>query len=749
MTAALGASHRAVAFDTWTELERCISREPVDGCVLDTDHPTREDALSHIRNVRKEHPHLAIVAFADFEGEELELFKLGGLGIDGVLLASPEYEPGRIRDAVGRALTLALAERVSGALEERYPPTATRAVAWAVEHAAESPTAATFAAAMGQSSAALAQMLRSAGLPAPGRLLLWGRLLLAAACLTRDGHTVEEAAFHVGYSTATALSRAMKRETGHTPSEVQERGGLSFVQGVLFSKAGQKRLRRWRAPGNKLHGVALACFAGIHAMSSASALPGARVSGGGPDPDRRAIDSVIDEAPMNQVHFGILAVDAATGRVLYARHAYQTFIPASNGKLLVAAAGLHLLGPEYRYETALWGADDRVGDTLQGDLILVGTGDPSLSDQVWGSGEAAMEALADSLVASGIRHVTGALVVDASAWDSTTVRETWESSDLPESYAATGGAFTLDEGELTVIATGLRPGEPAQLSWRPQGTPDYVTADVITAPPDSTTRVRAHYLPESHRLVLDGWVAPGRTDTLSFALRDPVRQSTAVLARALRRRGVQVDGGWRIEWDPGVPVGGACFTGTLPSCASARRLASLRSPPLGDIVSEMLGNSQNWIAEQLIRTLGAELGERGSWKEGIHIVRSFLTDSVGVDSLDFALRDGSGLSMHDLVTPRAIVHILRYMRTSPEADVFRDALAEPGEEKSTLEDRLEGLTGRLHAKTGTLSGVNALSGYLTGPDGHDMAFSILSDGSNLPSSTVRDAIDDIVNILSR
>jgi len=746
ITAALGERHRTAVFETWPELERSLANAPPDGCVVDVDHPTREEALSRIRRIRQAHPELAIVAFADLAGEEHELFKLGGLGIDGVLLANPEYKPASIRNAVGRALALARAECVRRALEGRYSPVGVRAVAWAVEHASESPSTETFAAAIGHSSASLARTLRSTDLPSPSRVLLWGRLLQAGAYLARDELTVEEAAFRLGYSTASALSRAMKREIGYRPSEIVQHGGFGFVQEILFPR-GLKRRKKRGGPGKVIHSFTLASFAALQSLCPPPFFP-VPTGAGAPVRASQAIDQIID-GPLRQVHVGILAVDASDGRTVYARNAQQTFIPASNEKLLVGATALCLLGSDYRYETGLWSSAALVGDTLPGDLILVGTGDPSLSDPTWASGETAMQALADSLSASGVRHVTGALVVDASAWDSTTVGDSWESSDLSESYAATGGVFVLDDGELTVVAAGLRPGEPAQLTWRPEGTADFVTTDVITATADSATDVHAHYLPESRRLVLDGRVQAGHTDTLSFALRDPVRQATAVLARALTERGIQIDAGRRIEWDRGVPVGGDCITGEVASCASAHRMAALRSPPLGDILAITLGNSQNWIAEQLIRTLGAERGERGGWTEGIDVVRSFLTDDVGVDSLDFELRDGSGLSMHDLVTPRAIVHILQYMRSSPQAEIYRDALAEPGEEKSTLEERLEELQGRIWAKTGTLSGVNALSGYLERDDGHEIVFSILSDGSTLPYDTVRDAIDDIVNILSR
>ncbi len=155
------------------------------------------------------------------------------------------------------------------------------------------------------------------------------------------------------------------------------------------------------------------------------------------------------------------------------------------------------------------------------------------------------------------------------------------------------------------------------------------------------------------------------------------------------------------------------------------------------------------MTEQLVRALGAHFGDEGSWREGIDVVRAFLVDEVGVDSLDIAPRDGSGLSAYNLVTPRAVVRILRYMHAGPYAAEYRTAMAEPAEEDSTLERRLEHLEGRLFAKTGTISYVNSLSGHLVRDGGREVVFSILTNGSGLPSSQVRGAIDEIVSILAR
>jgi D-alanyl-D-alanine carboxypeptidase/D-alanyl-D-alanine-endopeptidase (penicillin-binding protein 4) len=179
-----------------------------------------------------------------------------------------------------------------------------------------------------------------------------------------------------------------------------------------------------------------------------------------------------------------------------------------------------------------------------------------------------------------------------------------------------------------------------------------------------------------------------------------------------------------------------------------RELTVWTSPPLGDIVAAILGPSQNWIAEQLLRTLGAEKGDAGSWSAGVAVERRFLFDVVGIDSAALRLNDGSGMSNQNLVTPHAIVQLLDYARTAEWGPVFRAALAKPAT-PGTLSNRLRGLEGRLEGKTGTLNSVNALSGYLRTRDGRELIFSILSNASGLPSAPVVAAIDKLVTSLAQ
>ena len=464
----------------------------------------------------------------------------------------------------------------------------------------------------------------------------------------------------------------------------------------------------------------------------------------------REIEAIVDAPPLDGVNFGILAIDVRTERTLYARNADRRFIPASNQKVPVSVAALGLLGTEHRYRTEVWATGSSLGQTLDGDLVLIASGDPSFSDRFRASGEAALYAIADSLYATGLRHVTGSIFVDVSAWDSASVGPTWEVEDLRYGYGATGGAFSIDEGLIRIVASaGPAVGSPANISWRPRGTEDFVVARVETVRPGERTRVSPSYLPESRKLRLEGEIAWGEVDTLAFAIRDPVRQATAALARSIRERGIAVEGTAQVAWVDSMRVGRGCLSGSVRECANASHLVTFESPPMAELVKAVLEASQNWIAEQIIRTLGAEKGDDGSWREGVRVMREFLADEMRIDAAHFSPRDGSGLSAYNLVSPMGMVRLLNRTRAESYGPQLYDALAAPGEEDSTLESRLLDLEGRLAAKTGTISNVNSLSGYLTTASGREVVFSILSNGSGMPANEVRRKIDDVVRVLAR
>lgn len=509
---------------------------------------------------------------------------------------------------------------------------------------------------------------------------------------------------------------------------------------------------RWGGQGARRRGVWAAAL-----LTALVGCAGARGPGGvGPAPVGERVEGLLAEVPLNRVHWGLLVVDAESGRTLFERNPDLLFIPGSNMKLPVTVSALGLLGPEYRWDTAFFSPVTPVDGVLDADLYLFGEGDPTLGAPFHESSEVAVERLVDSLVLAGVREVTGRLSVDVSAWDSASVPESWMVEDLEGVAGATGGPFVLNRGELEIRILGAdRAGAPASVSWSPrsegQVPPDarpFVDNRVVTVGGGIGSPVRARFLPESRQWVIEGEIGVGDSLTLTRAARDPVRLGVSALSTAFAEQGVRISDTETL-WDRNVPTGTGCATGSLPSCPVMRRLAGISSPSLIEVVPQILGPSQNWMTEQLVRTLGAELGEFGSWPEGFSVIQRFLEEEGRVRSEDVHWEDGSGLSNHNLITPRALVSILRYARDQSWGEAFRSGLAQPGLEGTTLASRLPELRGRVFAKTGSLSHVNSLSGYVFANDGRELIFAILTNGSNLPASQVRAQIDALVVELLR
>lgn len=454
------------------------------------------------------------------------------------------------------------------------------------------------------------------------------------------------------------------------------------------------------------------------------------------------IRTVLDAPPLQRTFWGVEVYDATADRMLFSENAHKHFIPASNEKLLTTTAAMARLGPDFRYRTAVMALGPSADGARARALLVRGRGDPTLSKRFHPEELAALDSIADSLYVAGLRRVRGPLIIDVSYFDSTVVNPSWEVGDLDWYYAAPVTAFGVSEGAipLEIDATGLA-GEEAQVHFLgPQGLVT-VRGGLQIVPEDSSSHWQAKRLP-GDTLVLSGWVRSALApDTDWIAALSPPEYAGRALLMALRQRGVRVDGPVRVLYDS------AAVAELEQRLGPPRLLTEWRSPPLSRIIQGLLEPSQNWIAEHLIKTLGAEVEGRGTWKAGIDVVRGFLVDDVGIDSLAIHVRDGSGLSSQDLVTPAALVTLLRYVRSTPWAADYRNALASPGEEQSTLEDRLLQFRGRLFAKTGTISNVNSLTGYLMTESGRTLIFSILSNGSGLPSSDIRHAADQVVELM--
>lgn len=734
ISGALADEHRLVTCTSWAEIAALANSDEVDACFVDGQYPPPNKALWWIRKIRTESPD-AILIIATESKEPEHTFILGTVGADGLVVV--DRDAGRIQSQVDDALRRGRARHVCAGLGSDWPEIGRQALFRAVLNAGRRYTPDHLAMELGFCGAsALRRNLRSLGLPSPSRMLLWGRMLVAAARLSEDEADTDTVSYALGYSAPSALGRAMSRATGRTLSQVAAGIGMTDLLDLLI------RTERRRIGGSRKHALFLrrAFLLALLPLSAACASGGV---------DRGRLDTLLESPPVDRYHVGVLAIDAESGDTLYAHNHRRKFIPASNQKILVTAAALSLLGEDHRFATRLFAIGSRADSVLDGDLVLVPSGDPTISRRYGYSGTAELEKLAHEVGGSGVRTVTGSLYIDGSAWDSTTVTPTWEVEDLRFRYGATGSVFAIDEGEIEVVVEGGRePGSPARVHWSP-GEKDYLRPRVVTDSVGARRSVRPTYLPESRRIVLEGSIGAGQTDTIVIAQRDPAGIAAETLSNALARAGIEVRGGWKAVWDQEVPIAASCISGSVAECPSATLVAERLSPPLIEIAGEILAPSQNWMTEQLIRSLGAEHGERGDWSEGIGVMTSWLIDEVGLDSADVSARDGSGMSFYNLITPGALVRVLQVMQDVPYAEEYRLAMAEPGKEDSTLEDRLPELAGRVFAKTGTISNVNTLSGYLVGNDGREIIFSILTNATGLPASRVRESVDEIVRALAR
>jgi D-alanyl-D-alanine carboxypeptidase/D-alanyl-D-alanine-endopeptidase (penicillin-binding protein 4) len=461
-----------------------------------------------------------------------------------------------------------------------------------------------------------------------------------------------------------------------------------------------------------------------------------------PDPFdfARVADSIIRTPPLHRAHLGIRVYDPSTQRILYDHNGARRFVPASNQKLWPTATALHLLGPDFQYRTPIIAVGMQNG--MVATLIVAGSGDPTWSARFHDDDHAVIAMLADSVVAAGVRRIAGDLVIDASAFDAAVIPGAWTFGNLNGTSAPPTGAFVVAEG---IFRVRVRPGVVGEAAVIEPDAPEGIVPvanralTVATGPMQGSLTITRG--PWSDTLHVGGSV-PSSVDSIlrSLPMTEPVRFAANLFADALRSRGVTIEGDVSIVRD-------SADAAELRANRDLRTIATWSSPPLRDIVAAILAPSQNWIAEQLLRTLGAQKGNGGSWNAGLRVERQFLADVVGIDTAALRMNDGSGMSPQNLVAPEAVVQLLAYARTAPWGADFRTALAKPGQ-PGTLRSRLTSLAGRVEGKTGSLNSVNALSGYVRTRDGRELIFSIISNASGLGSDPVVEAIDKLVMTLA-
>ncbi|HSA93492.1 MAG TPA: D-alanyl-D-alanine carboxypeptidase/D-alanyl-D-alanine-endopeptidase [Terriglobales bacterium] len=479
------------------------------------------------------------------------------------------------------------------------------------------------------------------------------------------------------------------------------------------------------------------------------------------------IDAILAEPQAARGFWGVEVVSLRSGTTLYERNAEKLFTPASNTKLFITAAALALIGPEHKFRTTVEAAaaPDRYG-RISGDLMLVGRGDPNLSGRTLPyktrteRGQPpvfVLEQLADQLAARGVRVVEGDVVADDTYFVFERYAEGWSYDDVARAWGAPVSALSLNDNVLFIrILPGERAGEKAFVTLDPF--PETFQIDnrlVTTAAGSGPRNVVVDRQPGSNTLTLWGSIPADDTGTSeAIALEDPADFSARIFRRLLERRGINVYGKARARHQEpmGLPTfhvtatasagGGPVETGSAVPRTVV--LATHESLPLLEDLRVINKVSQNLHAEMALRLLGREKGTAGSIEAGLSVLQFFLTPA-GVNPAEVVLYDGSGLSRKNLVSPRAVVGLLRYAAGQPWGAAYRETLPVAGQDGSLAERfRGTGAEGRVQAKTGSMEHVKSLSGYLTTLGGEPIAFSILSNNHTFSYEQADAVIDRIV-----
>ena len=538
--------------------------------------------------------------------------------------------------------------------------------------------------------------------------------------------------------------------------------------------------------------MAMMCLSGAEAKGPRKADRGKMLG--------REIGALLADPAVARDHWGI-AVTAMDGTPIYLLNEGQLFQPASNAKLYTTATAMALLGPTTTFETKIVARGVFGGaKTLTGDLVLVGVGDANLSGREIPYVAPALrpkveegapplpevnplrylEAMADQVAATGLKVANGDVVGDDTLFPWEPYAQDWSIDDTVWGYGAPVSALTINDNQIKVTVTpGAAAGSPATVVVDP-AVPSYYTLDVsvTTGAAKSGSHVQMERALGSKVLRVYGSIAmDAKPDEEEVAIHDPAEYAAVALKGMLEARGIVVTGKARAKHRISTDAKGflsetkepvddvmhavqtrrvhgtvsgveaRCCGGNLtprPADSAEKIIATHRSPALGEDVIVTNKVSQNLHAELLLHQLGAAGESEGSTVQGARVIRAFL-ENAGIDKDDFVFFDGSGLSGHDLVTPRATARLLQYASTQPWFADWKKSLPVGGEDGSLAERFGKApLKDHVFAKTGTLGEARALSGYLEGASGKTVIFSIMV-GNHMPqTSGDREAMDKIV-----
>jgi D-alanyl-D-alanine carboxypeptidase/D-alanyl-D-alanine-endopeptidase (penicillin-binding protein 4) len=403
-----------------------------------------------------------------------------------------------------------------------------------------------------------------------------------------------------------------------------------------------------------------------------------------------------------QARIGVKIVSIKTGRTIFERGASELFMPGSSLKIVTAASALYHLGPSYRFETPILA--DGVTQHAIHNLYVKGNGDPSLSDYD-------LEKIARVLRQYGIKTVRGDIVIDNTAFDDILHGKGWMWDDMHRGFSAPTDALNVDFNRIAVVVRpGSKEGDPARVTTEPDTRYVKIHKRAITRAGNSlrfhSTSEPGNSLTLHDAIDVDGNVPKGTTyQYKTYAVKDPSLFAGHVLLERLRGQGVHFKGKVR--------------KGEVP--ANAELLDTLTSRTLSESLFEWMKVSNNQASEALLKTIGLKMaGAPASFEAGIQATEQFLREKVLLNTNAMKHADGSGLSRYSLMSPSDFVAILMYMW--PNFDLGPSFVA-----SLPLKDHVR-------AKSGTMTGVCSLAGYLEGESGDVLAFAIMINGAAMERS---------------
>jgi D-alanyl-D-alanine carboxypeptidase/D-alanyl-D-alanine-endopeptidase (penicillin-binding protein 4) len=449
----------------------------------------------------------------------------------------------------------------------------------------------------------------------------------------------------------------------------------------------------------------------------------------------RSIGEQLNTPVLERATFGIAVRSLDRDEPIYEMNARKLLLPSSAMKIVTLAGAADQLGWDYTFSTRLVGTGPIRDGALAGDLVVIGSGDPSIDD--WdGQATTLFHQWADLLKGAGITRINGRIVGDDNAFSDEPLGAGWAWDDLAASYATAIGALQYNENTAQlVISAGRAAGEPGRVEVTPPGAPVTVRNAVMTTAPAVPVALFIRPSPRGPYLDVRGTVPLNGVQHLrNVSVENPTLYFANAMRRALAANGIEVKGATVDIDDLPAPI----------SVDGVQPLLVHQSAPLTNLAATMMKMSQNLYAETMLRAVGAHDIGIGSFETGRAALQRTL-DAWGISPSDVMIADGSGLSRYNLLTADALVTILARVAADERLrDRFAAALPVAGRD-GTLSERMRhtAADGNVRAKTGSMSGARSLAGYVTDADGERLAFAVIANNYDASSDTISRTVDGI------